>query len=186
VRAPDKVPLVPLGFVTTTSASPLEPAGKLAWMVLMFATETSAAGTPPTVTLAPAAKSLPEMVTAVPPFVGPVFGVMLGDVAVPKGLLVVKLKAKDGDTWPSTLVTVMLADPAAKEGVRQVTVAFGETRRVTVQFTPEAVSPAVLLKSTVAPGSKLVPVIVSAIPPASGLERVEMDAIAGAKKLGGV
>ncbi|MGA8311493.1 MAG: hypothetical protein WB755_15790 [Terriglobales bacterium] len=97
-----------------------------------------------------------------------------------------KLKAKDGDIWPSTLVTVMLADPAAKEGVRQVTVAFGETRRVTVQFTPEAVLPAVLLKSTVAPVSKLVPVIVSAIPPASGLEGVEMDAIAGAKKLGGV
>ena len=41
--------------------------------------------------------------------------------------------------WPSTLVTVMLAVPAAKEGVRQVTVALGETRRVTVQFTPVAV-----------------------------------------------
>jgi hypothetical protein len=126
------------------------------------------------------------MVTAVPPFVEPVFGVMLVDVAVPKGVLVVKVKAKDGEIWPSTLVTVMLADPEGKEGVRQVTVALGETRRVTVQFTPAAVSPAVLLKRTVAPGSRLVPVIVSAIPPASGLEGVEMDAIAGAAKVGGV
>ena len=186
MRAPVKVPFVPLGFVTTTAASPLEPAGKLAWMVLMFATETLSAGTPPTVTLAPAAKSLPEMVTAVPPFVGSVFGVTLGDVAVPKGVLVVKLKAKDGDIWPSTLVTVMLANPTGKEGVRQVMVALGETRRVTAQFTPAAVLPAALLKSTVAPGSKLVPVNVSAIPPASGLEPVEREAIAGAKKVGGV
>src|SRR6266446_316935 len=155
-------------------------------MVLTLATKTWSAGTPPTVTLAPAAKSLPEMFTAVPPFVGPVFGVMLVDVAVPNGMPAVKLKAKGGDVWPSTLVTVIPAVPVGKEGLRQLMVALGETSRVTAQFTPAAVVPPVLLKRTVAPGSKFVPVTVSAIPPASGLEEVERDAIAGAEKVGAV
>src|SRR6266849_801562 len=142
-------------------------------MVLRFVTETRSAGIPPAVTLAPAAKSLPEMATIVPPFVEPVFGLMLVDAAVAKGVLAVKVKADGGDVWPSTLVIVTPADPVGKEGVRQLILALGATRRVTPQFTPAAVMPAVLLKSAVPPGSKLVPLIVRATPPASGLEAIE-------------
>jgi len=126
------------------------------------------------------------MFTAVPPFVGPVLGVMLVDAAVPNGVPAVKLKAKDGDVWPSIFVTVTPAVPVGKEGVRQLMVALGETSRVTEQFTPAAVLPPVLLKSTVAPGSKSVPVTVSEVPPASGLAEVERDVIDGAEKIGAV
>ena len=65
-------------------------------------------------------------------------------------------------------------------------VALGAVSRVTVQFTPAAVTPPVLLKSTAAPGSKLVPVRVSGAPPVSGLEEIEREVIAGAEKAGGV
>src|ERR1700730_10146296 len=166
VYPPAIVPLVPLGFVTTTGAKPAGPAGKLAWMVLTFNTATRSAGSPPTVTLAPAAKSLPDMATTVPPLVDPVPGVMLGEVAVAKGVLAVTLKADGADVWPSTLVTVMLAAPFGKDGVRQLIVVVDATP----QFTPVAAVPPALLKTTAAPGSKLVPVRVSAIPPASGPE----------------
>jgi len=63
----------------------------------MFCKETRSAGTPPTVTVAPAAKSLPEIDTTVPPLVEPVSGVMLGDAAVAKGVLAVKRKAAAED-----------------------------------------------------------------------------------------
>src|SRR5689334_12987271 len=80
----------------------------------------------------------------------------------------------------------MSAEPVGNAGVRQLMVAFGAVRSVTLQFTPEAVVPVVLLKTTVAPGSKLVPVMVNGTPPASGLEGTESDTIAGTANTGGV
>src|SRR5712692_8705574 len=75
----------------------------------------------------------------------------------------------------------MLAAPIGNDGVRQLIVVV----EATLQFTPPAEAPP-LLKSTAAPGSKLVPVRVSAIPPASGPEAGEGELIVGAAKVGGV
>jgi hypothetical protein len=107
---------------------------------------------------------------------------MLGDTAVAKGVLAVKVKAEGEDTWSSTLVTVMLAAPLGNEGVRQVMVVL----EATLQFTPAAVVGTLLLKSTAAPGSKLVPVRVNGDPPASAPKEVERELIAGAPKVGAV
>ena len=96
---------------------------------------------------------------------------MLGDAAVAKGVLAVTVKADGADVWPSTLVTVMLAAPVGKDGVRQLIVVVGT--KITLQFTPAAVMPSVLLKTTAAPSLKLVPVMVSGRPPASGPEEVK-------------
>jgi hypothetical protein len=111
---------------------------------------------------------------------------MLGDAAVLKGVLGVTVNTDGADVWPSTFVTVIWAAPIGKAGARQLMVALGETKRVTAQFTPAAVVLAALLKSTVAPGSKSVPVMMRGTPPASGPVAVESDVIAGAEKVGGV
>ena len=55
----------------------------------------------------------------------------------------------------------------------------------TLQFVPVAVMPA-LLKTTAAPGAKLVPVMATAVPPVSGPEAGERELIVGAAKVGGV
>ena len=57
---------------------------------------------------------------------------MLGDTAVAKGVLAVKVKADGAVAWPSTLVTVMLAAPTGKDGVRQLML----VPETTLQFTP--------------------------------------------------
>jgi hypothetical protein len=55
---------------------PALPAGVVAVMVVLFTTTTFVAAALPKVTVAPAAKSSPVIVTAVPPADGPVLGVM--------------------------------------------------------------------------------------------------------------
>jgi hypothetical protein len=52
---------------------------------VLFTTVTPVAAVPPMFTVAPARKPVPVMVTAVPPLVGPVLGVI--DVTVGAGLL---------------------------------------------------------------------------------------------------
>ena len=46
-------------------------------IVVLFTTTTFVAAVPPNVTVAPAAKSIPVIVTAVPPVTGPLFGLTL-------------------------------------------------------------------------------------------------------------
>jgi hypothetical protein len=46
----------------------------VAVIVVLFTTTTLVAGVPPNVTVAPAAKFAPVIVTAVPPAAGPLFG----------------------------------------------------------------------------------------------------------------
>src|SRR6202163_4767953 len=67
---------LPLCFltVTVTVTAPALPAEVLAVMVVLFTTTTLVAGAPPNATVAPAAKSVPVIVTAVPPAVDPLFG----------------------------------------------------------------------------------------------------------------
>ena len=53
------------------------PAGVVAVIVVLLTTTTFVAAVPPNVTVAPAAKFVPVIVTAVPPAVDPLFGVTL-------------------------------------------------------------------------------------------------------------
>jgi len=68
-----RLPLCPL-TVTVTVTAPALPAGVVAVMVVLFTTTTFVAAVPPNVTVAPAAKFVPAIVTAVPPPVDPLFG----------------------------------------------------------------------------------------------------------------
>jgi hypothetical protein len=63
--------------VTVTVTAPALPAGVLAAIVVLFTTTTLVAAVLPNVTVAPAAKFEPVIVTAVPPAIGPLFGLTL-------------------------------------------------------------------------------------------------------------
>ena len=70
-----KLPLCVSGFVTTTVTAPAAlPAGVVAVIVVLLTTTTLVAAVLPNVTVAPAAKFVPVIVTLVPPTVEPVFG----------------------------------------------------------------------------------------------------------------
>jgi hypothetical protein len=60
-----------------TVTAPALPAGVVAVIVVLFTTLTFVAEALPNVTVAPAAKFVPVIVTAVPPLVDPVFGATL-------------------------------------------------------------------------------------------------------------
>jgi hypothetical protein len=68
-----KLPLCPL-TVTVTVTAPAVPAGVVAVIEVLFTTTMLVAAAAPNVTVAPAAKLVPVIVTAVPPDVAPVFG----------------------------------------------------------------------------------------------------------------
>jgi hypothetical protein len=78
-----KLPLCPLELVTVTVTAPALPAGAVAVIVVLFTTATFVAELLPNFTVAPAAKLVPVIVTAVPPVVGPLFGLTLVTVGVP-------------------------------------------------------------------------------------------------------
>jgi hypothetical protein len=68
-----RLPLCPL-TVTVTVTAPALPAGVVAVIVVLFTKLTFVAAVPPNVTVAPAAKFVPVIVTAVPPTVVPLLG----------------------------------------------------------------------------------------------------------------
>jgi hypothetical protein len=74
-------------LVTTTLTAPAVCAGVVAVIDVLPTTVAAVAAVPPRLTVAPARKPVPVMVTAVPPFVEPVFGVI--EVIVGAGLLAV-------------------------------------------------------------------------------------------------
>ena len=69
-----RFPLCAPGLVTVTVTAPALPAGVVAVLLVLLTTTTLVAAVPPNVTVAPAAKFVPVMVTAVPPATGPLFG----------------------------------------------------------------------------------------------------------------
>jgi hypothetical protein len=71
-----RLPLSP-ATVTVTVTAPAVPAGAVAVIEVLLTTTTLVAAALPNVTVAPAAKFVPVMVTAVPPVVGPLFGLTL-------------------------------------------------------------------------------------------------------------
>jgi len=72
-----RLPLRPLVLVTATGTAPGLPAGAVAVIVVLFTTVTPVACTLPNFTVAPAAKFVPMIVTAVPPAGVPLFGLTL-------------------------------------------------------------------------------------------------------------
>jgi hypothetical protein len=74
-----RLPFCPFA-VTVTTAAPALPVGVVAVIVVPFTTSTFVAAAPPIVTVAPAAKFVPVIVTAVPPEVVPVLGDTLATV----------------------------------------------------------------------------------------------------------
>jgi hypothetical protein len=71
-----RFPLCPF-TVTVTVTAPALPAGVVAVIVVLFTTTTFVAAVLPNFTVAPAAKFVPVIVTAVPPAAGPLFGATL-------------------------------------------------------------------------------------------------------------
>src|SRR5439155_921443 len=152
------VPLCASELVIVTITAPAACAGFVFVIVLLLTTDTPVAGLPSTLTVAPAAKLVPVMVTAVPPVVGPDAGATL--LTVGAGPRYVKPLASV-PFCASGLVTVTLTAPAACAGVVAVIVELFTT------LTPVAALPPTL---TVAPVTKLAPVIVTAVPPVVGPE----------------
>jgi len=74
VKQPLHVPLCASGFVTTTFTAPAVCAVVVPVMLIAVIVEVVSAE-PPNETVAPAWKPLPFTVTAVPPALGPLFGV---------------------------------------------------------------------------------------------------------------
>ena len=138
--------------VTVTVTAPALPAGVVAVIVVLFTTTTFVAAVAPNVTVAPVAKFVPVIVTAVPPAVVPLFGDTLLTVGITTYVNpLVKLPL-----CPLT-VTVTVTAPALPAGVVAVMV---------VLFTTTTFVAAAAPNVTVAPAAKFVPVIVTAVPPA--------------------
>src|SRR5512138_3552990 len=129
--------------------------------------EITAAAAPPKLTLAPAAKLAPEMVTAVPPRSGPLDGVA-ELTAGGGGATYVNAPASVAER-PSGFVTVTLTRPATCAG------AVAEMETAETLPTAAAVPPTV----TVAPVWKFAPEMTSAVPPAVGPLAGDTEAMEG-------
>ena len=69
--------LCPSLLVTTTFTAPAACAGVVAVIDVALTTTTPVAGVPPRLTVAPATKPVPVIVTGVPPAVGPLVGAIV-------------------------------------------------------------------------------------------------------------
>lgn len=141
--------LVPPDVVTVTLTAPV-PAGEVTRIWDADTTLTLVPGVLPNDTVAPATKPVPVMVTAVVPAAGPLAGdreVIVGTCENVAALLV-----------PPDVVTVTLTAPAPA----------GEVTVISVADTTVTLVPALPPNDTVAPGTKPVPVMVTAVAPAAG------------------
>ena len=116
-------------------------------------TATFVAAAPPKVTVAPAAKFVPVIVTLVPPAVGP----LLGDTLVTVGMITYVNPPARLPLCPLT-VTVTVTAPALPTGVDALMVVLLVTTTFMAGFLPNI---------TVAPDGKVAsPVMVTEVPPA--------------------
>lgn len=154
----------PPGVVNTTFTAPAVLAGvtTVTEVALTFVSEVPVA--PPNVTPVVPLKLVPVIVTAVPPAVWPVDGDTVEIVGTAK---YVNVELSD----PPGVVNTTVADPAVPDGVTAVT-------EVELTFVSDvaAVPPTVTLVVAL----KLVPVIVTAVPPATGPLDGDTDVIVGA------
>src|SRR6202795_3021628 len=101
-------------------------------MVVLFTTTTLVAAVPPNVTVAPAAKFVPVIVTAVPPDVDPLFGLTLltvGGTTYVNPLARLPLR-------PLLLVTATVTAPALPAGVVAVMVVLLTTTTLVATVLP--------------------------------------------------
>jgi hypothetical protein len=148
-----RLPLCPLLLVTVTVTAPALPAGVVAVIDVLLTTTTFVAAVAPNVTVAPAAKFVPVIVTAVPPATAPLLGLTL--LTVGAATYVNPLARLP--LCPPEFVTVTVTVPALPAGAVAV---------IDVLFTTTTLVAAALPNVTVAPATKFVPVIVTAVPPA--------------------
>jgi len=146
-----RLPVCPF-TVTATVTAPALPAGVVAVIDVLLTTTTLVAAVAPNFTVAPAAKFVPVIVTAVPPVAGPLFGLTLLTV----GATTYVNPLARLPLCPLT-VTVTVTAPVLPAGVVAV---------IVVLFTTTTLVAAALPNVTVAPATKFVPVIVTAVPPA--------------------
>ena len=146
---------VPTPVVTVTSTTPgVRVAGEFAVIVVEFTTTTPVAAVDPKATVAPGAKFVPEMVTAVPPPESPLFG--LTDVTVGMAKKV-NWSAGDVADVPPVVVTVTSTVPVPAGDVAVIDVGEATVKPAFVAPNLTAVAPV-----------KLLPEIVTAVPPAAG------------------
>ncbi len=150
--------MVPPGVDTVTPTAPAAWAGVTNVSVLPLAATVAVAVWPPMVTVvAPVTKPVPVIVTTVPPAIGPWVGDNDAAVGTTAGGTYWKWRA--GLDVPPGVVTVTSTDPAAWAGVTN-------DRLVAEPTVAVAVWPPML--TVVAPDTKPVPVIVTAVLPAVG------------------
>src|SRR6266542_2082564 len=152
VKQPVHVPLCASVLVTTTFTAPAACDVVVPVMLVALMVDTVRAE-PPNETVAPAWKSVPVIVTAVPPALAPLFGVT--ELTVGAGARYVK-QAMQVPLCVSGFVTVTVTAPAACAVVLPVMLV------ALIVETMSADPP----KDTVAPATKPVPANVTAVPPA--------------------
>jgi hypothetical protein len=146
-----RLPLCPF-TVTVTVTAPAAFAGAVAVICVLLTTTTFVAAAVPNVTVAPDAKFVPVIVTDVPPAAGP----LLGDTPLTVGAMIyVNALAKLPLCGPG-FVTVTVTAPALPAGVVAV---------ICVLLVMTTLVAAAVPNVTVAPDTKFVPVIVTAVPP---------------------
>lgn len=152
---------VPPGVVTVTSSVPAVPVGSVAviW-VLEFTTKPGAGVVAKSTALAPV-RLVPVMTTLVPPVTGPVEGLRAVTVGAGTGLTKMNLSALDAAEVIPDVVTVTSTDPADSAGEVAVT--------WVAEFTVKLVAAVVPNFTALAP-VKLVPVMVTLVPPDVGPE----------------
>jgi hypothetical protein len=155
------VPLWVSGLVTTTLTAPAAWAGVVAVREVLLTTVTPVAAVPPKLTVAPVAKLVPVIVTAVPPAVGPLVGATPVTVGAGFRTLMVNVCPFDVPPPGVGLNTVTERVPPVAMSVAEMAPrnSVGETK-VVVRLEP--------FQRTREVGTKLVPVTVrvNAVPPA--------------------
>ena len=171
-----RLPFRPLGLVTVTVAPPAAPAGVVAVIEVLLITVTPVAAVPPNVTVAPDAKSMPEIVRGVPPVIGPLLAytiiLPLGYFLVDTGARNVFLPQAMPENYVLDTATLLLLRPRTflanardlvtlKEAVRAQAGRYGEIRAPTVVITGDAdntVSPNIHARpfAKAVPGARLI------------------------------
>src|SRR5712692_9815439 len=150
------VPLCVSGLVTTTFTAPAACAAVVAVICVALTTTTFVAPVPPNVAGAPVTKFVPVMVTAVPPAAAPLLGLTLVTVGADADVYVYPLV--NVPLCVSGLVTTTFTAPAACAAVVAV---------ICVALTTTTFVAPVPPNVAVAPVTKFVPVMVTAVPPAA-------------------
>jgi len=142
-------------LVTVTVTAPALPAGVFAVIVVLLTIATFVAVNFPNVTVAPEAKLVPVIVTAVPPATGP----PLGDTLLTVGATIYVNALAKLPLCAAGLTTVTDTAPALPTGVVAV---------IVVGFTTDTLVAAAVPSVTVAPATKLFPLMVTTVPPEDG------------------